>query len=67
MAYTETELRAVQEHFGFLRPAPVEKDWHVTRPPAHKPASADLPYLDVMRLAQLHRPPRAYRKGRFYG
>jgi predicted nucleotidyltransferase component of viral defense system len=31
MGYTETELRAVQEHFGFLRPAPVEKDWHVTR------------------------------------
>jgi predicted nucleotidyltransferase component of viral defense system len=31
MAYSETELRAVQEHFGFLRPAPVEKDWHVIR------------------------------------
>jgi predicted nucleotidyltransferase component of viral defense system len=31
MAYTETELRAVQEHFGFLRPAPIEKDWHVIR------------------------------------
>ncbi len=29
MHYTAADLRAVQDHFGFLRPEPVEKDWHV--------------------------------------
>jgi predicted nucleotidyltransferase component of viral defense system len=31
MAYTSTELRAVQDYYGFESAAPVEKDWHVTR------------------------------------
>jgi predicted nucleotidyltransferase component of viral defense system len=29
--YTAADLRAVQDHFGFLRPEPIEKDWHVVR------------------------------------
>ncbi len=31
MACTSTELRAVQDYYGFESAAPVEKDWHVTR------------------------------------
>jgi len=31
MTYEPADIRAAQEHFGFLRPAPIEKDWHVTR------------------------------------
>jgi len=29
MQYDPADIRAVQEHFGFVHPAPVEKDWHV--------------------------------------
>ncbi|WP_341645363.1 nucleotidyl transferase AbiEii/AbiGii toxin family protein [Thauera sp. SDU_THAU2] len=31
MSYDPDDIRAAQEHFGFLDPAPVEKDWHVLR------------------------------------
>lgn len=31
MALDPADVRAVQEHFGFLRPEPVEKDWYVVR------------------------------------
>lgn len=31
MNYDRAEVRAAQEHFGFLRPAPIEKDWHILR------------------------------------
>ena len=31
MDYDQADLRTVQEHFGFLRPEPIEKDWHVTQ------------------------------------
>lgn len=29
--YDPAEVRAAQEHFGFLRPALIEKDWHILR------------------------------------
>jgi predicted nucleotidyltransferase component of viral defense system len=47
MAYTETELRAVQEHFGLLRPVPVEKDWYITRALAAISAIDSAPFLLV--------------------
>lgn len=31
MSHDPEDIRAAQEHFGFLAPAPVEKDWHVLR------------------------------------
>lgn len=31
MALDPADIRAVQDHFGFLRPAPIEKDWYVVR------------------------------------
>jgi hypothetical protein len=29
--YDPAEILAAQEHFGFARPAPIEKDWHILR------------------------------------
>jgi predicted nucleotidyltransferase component of viral defense system len=31
VTYDPADVRAAQEHFGFARPAPIEKDWHVLR------------------------------------
>ena len=31
MTYDPADVRAAQEHFGFARPAPIEKDWHILR------------------------------------
>lgn len=31
MSYDPAEVRAAQEHFGFSRPALIEKDWHILR------------------------------------
>ena len=31
MNYDPAEILAAQEHFGFARPAPIEKDWHILR------------------------------------
>jgi len=31
MTYDAADIRAAQEHFGFLLPAPIEKDFHVLR------------------------------------
>jgi predicted nucleotidyltransferase component of viral defense system len=31
VTYDPADVRAAQEHFGFARPAPIEKDWHILR------------------------------------
>jgi predicted nucleotidyltransferase component of viral defense system len=31
VTYDPADVRATQEHFGFARPAPIEKDWHILR------------------------------------
>jgi predicted nucleotidyltransferase component of viral defense system len=42
--YTAADLRAVQEHFGFLRPAPIEKDWYVVKALAAIAAADTAPF-----------------------
>lgn len=53
------ELRATQDHFGFLRPEPIEKDWHVTQAVAALAAIDAAPFRLVFSggtcLARAHR------------
>ena len=59
MSYTPTEIRAVQEHFGFQSSAPVEKDWHIVRVLARMAALEAMPFRLVFAggtaLARAHR------------
>ena len=59
MEYTAADLRAVQDHFGFLRPEPVEKDWHVIQALAAITAMNATPFTLVFAggtaLARAHR------------
>ena len=59
MEYTAADLRAVQDHFGFLRPEPVEKDWYVIQALAAITAITVTPFTLVFAggtaLARAHR------------
>ncbi len=57
--YDAADIRAAQEHFGFLRPAPIEKDWHVVRALAVVSAMDSAPFKSIFAggtaLARAHR------------
>ncbi len=59
MSYDLADIRAVQDYFGFLRPEPIEKDWHVVRALAAIAALETAPFRLIFAggtcLARAHR------------
>ncbi len=59
MTYDPADIRAVQDYFGFLRPEPIEKDWHVVQALAAIAALKAAPFRLIFAggtcLARAHR------------